>query len=166
VGAWKQLQYLLEMYHVRCNILYCLLYLVNSNYNFTFFCRTSMMDWIFHSMRMFNIRLEYFPWNFPLMDGNLLLAAMMNQYMSMTFMQTNWHYVYLLIQYENCLLSCLYFLWFSFDLVPLSQKGCNSSFLPSQSISTLTKYVPKKNYLWYLIIMIHHEVYFHTYLES
>ena len=76
--------------------------------NFTSFRRTFMMDWIFHSMKMFNMPLEYFLWSFPLMAGNLLLAAMMNQYMSTTFTQTNWHCVYLLIQYGKLLTFLAY----------------------------------------------------------
>ena len=98
--------------------------------NFTSFRRTFMMDWIFHSMKMFNMPLEYFLWSFPLMAGNLLLAAMMNQYMSTTFTQTNWHCVYLLIQYGKLLtflayISHQFLLCHLLDIVGGKKKNAN-----------------------------------------
>ena len=98
--------------------------------NFTSFRRTFMMDWIFHSMKMFSMPLEYFLWNFPLMAGNLLLAAMMNQYMSTTFTQTNWHCVYLLIQYGKLLtflayISHQFLLCHLLDIVGGKKKNAN-----------------------------------------
>ena len=66
-----------------------------------YFCRTSMMDWIFHSMKMLDIRLECFLLSFPLMAESLSPAVTTIRYMSTTFRQTNWHCVCLLIQYDS-----------------------------------------------------------------
>lgn len=117
-GVWSSPT---SLYFEKCTDIiscHCLRSLNDYNWDqfYTSFCRTFMMDWIFHSIRMFNIHLEYSLWNSPLMAGNLLLAAMMNQYMSMTCMQTNWHCVYLLIQYDKLLtflayISLPFFTW-------------------------------------------------------